>query len=169
MRRTLRWIGLGFLTVTAAGAVPSAANARFMFPAVVLLRESGRTVALSHAGADPSTGNISRDTIAMLYSSISRTTLKSEDQLKDRRFIEVAEFFGPGWIWYSGGGGQMPAFEHAATHTTRASEVYLCMHFVRCINHACIGVLHGEHDRLQHANCARRPLWPIAAGSWEST
>jgi len=47
MRRTLRWIGLGFLTLTAAGVEPSALNARFMFPALMLIREnSGRTVTL---------------------------------------------------------------------------------------------------------------------------
>ena len=114
MGRALRWIGLGFLTLTAAGVDPSVSNARFMFPALVLLRESsGRTVTLSHAGADPSTGNISRDTIAMLYSRLTPTTVRSEEQLKGRRFIEVAEFFGPQWAWYSSGQGQMPAFENA--------------------------------------------------------
>jgi hypothetical protein len=120
MRRTLRWIGLGFLTLAAAGAEPSVSNARFMFPALVLLRESGgRTVALSHAGVVG--GNVSRDTIAMLYNTISPTTLKSEEQLRGRPVIEVAEFFGPEWVWYASGDRKAPAFERA----NHFSRIYL--------------------------------------------
>jgi len=74
---------------------------------------------LSHAGAE--SGDISRDTIAMLYSTITPTTPKSEEQLRGRRSIEVAEFFGPGWAWYSSGERQAPAFERAS----HFSRIYL--------------------------------------------
>jgi hypothetical protein len=54
----------------------------------------------------------------MLYSRLSATTLRSEEQLKRRRSIEVAEFFGPDWISYASGKGQAPAFE-GANHFSR--------------------------------------------------
>ena len=113
MRYAGRVFAFAAVALSLAAARRPAENARFMFPAVVILRGGGlpAPVVLNHAGAV--LGNVSGDTIAILYGSLVRYTPTSEHKVRGRRFIEAAEFIGPEFMSYASGRTPAPSFEAA--------------------------------------------------------
>jgi hypothetical protein len=89
-----------------------------MFPAVIVLRGGGlpAPISFNHAGATFS-GNLSRDTISILYSFLTVHAPKSAEAVRRRPFVEVAEFFGPEWALYANTP-KPPTFE-TANHFSR--------------------------------------------------
>jgi hypothetical protein len=92
-----------------------------MFPQIVMLRDAGATqsIIFTHAGAVGP--NLSRDTIAMLYSSLVWRAPKSAAEVRSRPFIDVAEFFGMGLLFdYTG-----PVPESEFARANHHSRIYL--------------------------------------------
>ena len=122
MRRTSQVVAI-VIAAAALGTVghsesESMESARFMFPATIILRGGGlkAPIAFNHSGAF--NGNVSNDTIAILYGSLSTFAPKSAEKVRGRPFIEVAEFFGPAYISYASGIRPAPDFA-AANHKSR--------------------------------------------------
>jgi hypothetical protein len=114
--------------MTLGGAASPSAHASVMFPSFVMLRGGGvaTPVVLTHAGATGNAilggpSNISRDTIAIVYGALSLHTPRSVERVRQRRFIEVAEWFGSRPSVDSAGRVAASEFEKANHH----SRIYL--------------------------------------------
>lgn len=125
MRSLLSIAVAGVLLV---GATRPAPPPTLMFPALVMLRGGGvnTPVAITHAGATgnaflSSASDVSRDTIAIIYSSLRLHATKSAEQVRRRPYIEVAEFFGAAYVVDSSGRVPPSQFEKANHH----SRIYL--------------------------------------------
>ena len=123
MRSTLMRAGVVLMSALVVSAPRPAPSARFMFPSLVMLRSASvrAPVVFTHAGAVG--GNISSDTIAMLYSSLVPHAPASANRVRRRPFIEVAEFYGVFKNYRVDSSGHVPAseFERANHH----SRIYL--------------------------------------------
>src|SRR5262249_47486913 len=82
---------------------PNRATPPFMFPALVIMRGGGLAapIVLNHAAAAGM--NVSADEIAIVYGYLKLREPKSADRARKRRFVEVAEFFGPQYVVYASG------------------------------------------------------------------
>jgi hypothetical protein len=114
MRRAHRRFVVALVSALATAAARPVASEHFMFPALIILRGGGlhAPVVLNHAGQVG--GDVSSDTVAILYGSLSRYEPKSADRVRRRPFVEVAEFFGPSYMVYASGHSKPPAFERAS-------------------------------------------------------
>lgn len=126
MRQGMRATAIAIVALTVgAAARPTTptgrADARYMFPAAIVLRGGGLhdPIVFTHAGAHGL--DLSADTIPMIYQSLSVYAPKLPDAVRRRPFIEVAEFFGPDYIGYWSGTTAPPPFELANYH----SRIYL--------------------------------------------
>lgn len=122
-------MGLVVAGLVLTGARPAPAPpSLLMFPSYVMMRGGGvaTPVVITHAGAvgnaflDAPT-NVSRDTIAMLYGSIRLHQPAFAERVRQRPFIEVAEWFGTRPRTDSAGRALVSDFEKANHH----SRIYL--------------------------------------------
>ena len=124
MRFAVTGSRVALVAAVLVGAAPPASHTAFMFPRLVMLRGGGVTtpVVLTHSGATrPGPADVSRDTIAIVYGALTLHRPVSAERVRRRPFIEVAEFFGVGYLVDATGHVPASQFERANHH----SRIYL--------------------------------------------
>jgi hypothetical protein len=123
MRFAVTGSRIALVAAVLVGAAPPTPHTTFMFPGVVMLRGGGVTapVVLTHAGAIGGVPGESRDTIAIVYGSLTPHRPVSPERVRRRPFIEVAEFLGVGYVVDAAGHVPASQFERANHH----SRIYL--------------------------------------------
>jgi hypothetical protein len=95
-----------------------------MYPAFVLFRGPGldQPVLLRHANVV--NANLGKDPLAIVYGSLRPVSIESS-ALNMRRYLEVAEFFGPEWTEAINPADGIPTRELQFEKATHFSRVYL--------------------------------------------
>lgn len=121
-------VAAALVGMTFGAAAPPPTHSSLMFPSIVMLRGGGVTtpVVITHAGATGNAflgepANLSRDTIAIIYSALALYAPSSPERVRGRRYIEVAEWFGRRPLVDSAGRVPASQFDKANHH----SRIYL--------------------------------------------